>query len=312
MKLALYTISLSGGYYAGPAVPLLEIIQRAREWGYDGVELEGKRPHGNPMDLNPKQRKEIVEVAQQEGVALPAIASYNDFSSPIEEHRENELLMVREQIRLAADLGAKVVRVMAAWSGVTRRNGVITYDVARANVENRFPGTTELEKWVYVRDGLAEAAEIARAHGVTLALQNHEPVIHSHAEVLEFIEEVGSPALQVSLDFPIMKDKSDEAVRRAVRETGDLMVWTHFGGEYDDHPDDPHGPPAQRRRGRSSPPPVGYDTFVKAVKEQGYDGWWGYELCSPCLVGHRHYGLDQAQQHVTRAARYLRHLIAQA
>ena len=312
MKLALYTISLSGGYYAGPAVPLLDIIQRARAWGYDGIELEGKRPHGNPMDLDAKKRKEIVEVAQQEGVALPAVASYNDFASPIEEHRENELLMVREQIRLAADLGAKVVRVMAAWSGVTRRNGAITYDVARANAENRFPGTTELEKWVYVRDCLAEAAQIARAHGVTLALQNHETIIHSHAEVLEFIAEVGSPALKASLDFPIMKDKSDAAVRRAVHETGDLMVWTHFGGEYDQNPADPHGPPVQRRRGRGGLLPVGYDTFVRAVKEQGYDGWWGYELCSPCLVGHRHYGLEQAQAQVIRAAAYLKHVIASA
>jgi sugar phosphate isomerase/epimerase len=312
MKLALYTISLSGGYYAGPAVPLLEIIQRSREWGYDGVELEGKRPHGNPMDLDAGKRKEIVEVARQEGVALPCVASYNDFSSPIDEHRENELLMVREQIRLAADLGAKVVRVFAAWSGVTRRNGLITYDVARANADHRFPGTTELEKWGYVRDGLAEAAQMAQAHGVTLALQNHEAIIHSHAEMLEVIAEVSHPALKASLDFPIMKDKSDAAVRRAVRQTGDLMVWSHFGGEYDEHPADPAGPPVQRMRGRSGPAPVGYDTFVRAVKEQGYDGWFGYELCSPCLEGHRHYGLEQAQQHVVRAARYLRHVIANA
>jgi sugar phosphate isomerase/epimerase len=312
VKLALYTISLSGGYYAGPAVPLLEIIQRAREWGYEGVELEGKRPHGNPMDLDAKARREIVQAARQEGVELPCVASYNDFSSPIDEHRENELLMVREQIRLAADLGARVVRVFAAWSGVTRRNGLITYDVARHNIDHRYPGTTELERWCHVRDCLAEAAEIAQAHGVTLALQNHEPIIHSHHEVLEFLDEIDHPALKVSLDFPIMKDKSDDAVRRAVRDVGDLMVWSHFGGEYDDNPSAPNGPPVQRQRGRGGPAPVGYDTFVRAAKEQGYDGWFGYELCSPCLVGHRHYGLDQAQQHVIRAAAYLRNVIARA
>ena len=43
MKVSLYTISLSGGYYRGPAVPLLEIFPRAKAWGYDGIELEAKR-----------------------------------------------------------------------------------------------------------------------------------------------------------------------------------------------------------------------------------------------------------------------------
>ena len=253
-----------------------------------------------------------MQAARQEGVALPCVASYNDFSSPVEEHRQNELLMVREQIRLAADLGASVVRVFAAWSGVTRRDGLITYDVARHNLDHRFPGTTQLERWCHVRDCLAEAAELAQAHGVTLALQNHEPIIRGHEEVLEFVDEVNHPALKASLDFPIMKDRSDDAVRRAVREVGDLMVWSHFGGEFDDDPADPGGPPVQRRRGRSGPEPVGYDAFVRAVREQGYHGWLGYELCSPCLAGHRHYGLDEAQQHVVRAARYLRHVIQHA
>jgi sugar phosphate isomerase/epimerase len=312
MKVGLYTISLSGGYYDGPAVPLLEIIRRAREWGYEGVELEGKRPHGNPMDLDDAGRRDVVLAARQTGVELCAVASYNDFSSPIEEHRENELLMVREQIRLAADLGAPIVRVFAAWSGVSRRDGKITYDLARYNVDHRFPGTTQLERWNFVRDTLAEASRIAEAHGVTLALQNHEPIIHGHEEVLEFLDEIGSPALKVSLDFPIMKDKSDAAVRRAVRETGSLMVHSHFGGEYDEAPDGRGGGPVQRKVGRSGAAPASYATFLSESKAQGYQGYLAYELCHPCVVGHRHFGLEEAQAQVVRAARFMRHAIAEA
>lgn len=314
MKVGLYTISLSGGYYAGPAVPLLEVFSKAREWGYEGIEIEGKRPHGSPLDLDDRRRREIVHVARQEGLDIPAIAAYNDFSSPIEEHRQNELLMVRDLIRLAADVGAPIVRVFAAWSGVTRRDGLITYDVARYNIDHRFPGTTQLERWHYVRDCLAEAAEMAGRHGVTLALQNHEPICHGHEEVLEFIEEVGSPHLKASLDFPIMKDKSEEGVRRAVRETGDLMVHSHFGGEYDEGAD---GIPMLRGRSRSDRSdrsdrpdrPVGYETFIRAIKEQGYQGYLCYELCHPCIIGHRHFGLDEALRQVSRAAVSMRHLI---
>ncbi len=117
MKVALYTITLSGGYYDGPAVPLLDIFPLAREWDYDGVEIEGKRPHGCPIDLDAAARRDIRQAAADNGLEIPCVAAYNDYSSPIDEHRENELLMTREQIRLAADLGAPVVRVFAAWSG---------------------------------------------------------------------------------------------------------------------------------------------------------------------------------------------------
>jgi len=308
MKVGLYTISLSGGYYAGPPVPLLEILRRAREWGYEGIEIEGKRPHGSPLDLDERRRREIVHVARQEGLDLAAVAAYNDFSSPIEEHRQNELLMVRELIRLAADLGAPIVRVMAAWSGVTRRDGLITYDLARFNIDHRFPGTTQLERWSFVREGLAEAADWAGQYGVTLALQNHEPIIHGHEEVLDFIEEVGSPHLKASLDCPLMQDQSDEAVRRAVRETGDLIVHSHFGGEYDQGPD---GIPVQRRRGRRAEL-ANYPTFIRALKELGYQGYLTYELCHPFVQGHRHLGLEAALEQVQRAAAYMRHLVQTA
>jgi sugar phosphate isomerase/epimerase len=293
---------------------LLEIIQQVRGWGYEGVEVSGKRPHGSPLDLDTRRRKEIADVARQEGVEIPAVAAYTDFSTPIEEHRENELLMARELIRLAADLGAPIVRVFAAWAGITRRNGRWTYDQVRSTIAgqqhyyDRFPGTTQLERWTFVRDCLAEAARMAEAYGVTLALQNHEPIVHGHEEVLELVEEVGSPALKVSLDCPIMKDQSDEAIRRAVRETGALMVHSHFGGEYDDAPQGPSGVPKPRRLTRAGKL-ANYPTFIRAIKEQGYDGYLAYELCHPCLIGHCYFGLDEALNQVQRASRYMRYLI---
>ena len=108
MKVSLYTITLSGGYYDGPAVPLLEIFPKAKSWGYDGIELEAKRPHGNPMDLDRSRREEIRKAADDNGLEISCVSAYNDYSSPIDEHRENELLMTREQIRLAADLGGSL------------------------------------------------------------------------------------------------------------------------------------------------------------------------------------------------------------
>ena len=302
MKISLYTITLSGGYYDGPAVPLLEIFPKAKSWGYDGVEIEAKRPHGNPMDLDPAARKQIRKAADDNGLEISCVAAYNDYSSPVDEHRQNELLMTREQIRLAADLGAPIVRVLAAWSGVTRRDGRITYDVARYNIDHRYPGTTRLERWCHVRDCLAEAAGMARDHGVTLALQNHTPIIENYQDMLDFIDEVGSPALKACLDAPLLRCHTEEYYRQALEATGERMVHTHFGGRFERRPDGSVTkiPPHHCRE----------DLFLKAAKEiVNFRGHIGYELCSPVLLGHCHAGLACALGQAELACEYMRNVL---
>ncbi|MCZ6680088.1 MAG: sugar phosphate isomerase/epimerase [Candidatus Poribacteria bacterium] len=306
MKISLYTITLSGGYYGGPVVPLLEIFPKAKAWGYDGIELEGKRPHGSPLDLDAAARKQIRKAAEDYGLEISCVAAYNDYSSPIEEHRENELLMTREQIRLAAELEAPVVRVFAVWSGVTLRDGCITYDVARYNIDHRYPGTTALERWCYVRDCLAEAARMAEAEGVTLALQNHEPIITHYQHMLDFIAEVNSPALKACLDSPLMKSHTPEYYHEAIEATGELLVHTHFGGRFERQEDGT----VTRLHDKAHPDRADDLAFLRAAKSiVNYQGHIGYELCSPVLIGHRHAGLEYALEQASLACEYMRGIV---
>jgi sugar phosphate isomerase/epimerase len=309
MRVSLYTITLSGGYYDGPPVPLLEIFPKAKAWGYDGVEIEAKRPHGNPMDLDAKARKTIRKAAADNGLDISCIAAYNDYSSPVDEHRENELLMTREQIRLAADLGAPIVRVFAAWSGVTRRNGRITYDLARYNLDHRFPGTTQLERWCYVRDCLVEAARMAEEAGVILALQNHLPIITNHEEMMAFVEEIRSPALKACLDPPLMHMHTEEYYRTALQATGKALVHTHYGGRF-----------VEKKDGRVEflTTPLrhalnDWPLFLRLAKKIcGFKGHIGYELCSPVLTGHRFEGLDYACKQAELACRFMKQSVEKA
>ena len=142
MKVGLYSVSYSGAWYPGPALSVEECIAKAKELGFHGVELGAKRPHANPMDLDEGARAQVREALAKHGVELAAVASYNDFTSPVVEHREMQLLMVREQIELARGLGAPVLRVFAAWPGVTLRDGLTTYDMTRRYVETQYPDTT--------------------------------------------------------------------------------------------------------------------------------------------------------------------------
>ncbi len=53
-----------------------------KDYGYDGVELDNKRPMGSPLDLNKQKRDEMLNSLQKYGLEIPAVAANNDFSSP--------------------------------------------------------------------------------------------------------------------------------------------------------------------------------------------------------------------------------------
>src|ERR1039457_6476870 len=84
VKIGLYSITYGGVWYRGDALTVEQVIARAHKFGYQGVEIY-------------------------------AVAANNDFSSPIPEHRESQLVYTRELMRMTADLGAKVLRVFLGW-----------------------------------------------------------------------------------------------------------------------------------------------------------------------------------------------------
>src|SRR5437016_522068 len=96
VKVGLYSITYGGVWYRGDALTTEQVIERARKFGYEGVEIDGKRPHGNPLDM-PKARCRLLrKMASDAGIEIYAVAGNNDFSSPIPEHRESQLLYTRE------------------------------------------------------------------------------------------------------------------------------------------------------------------------------------------------------------------------
>jgi sugar phosphate isomerase/epimerase len=310
MKISLYSITYSGIWYQGPALSFEEFVKRAKSYGYAGIELDGKRPMGNPMDLSRAVRQKMRAVLESEGMEICCVAGNNDFSSPIPELRECQLLMVREQARLAADLGAKVVRLFAAWPGVVMRDGIATYDLTNNNFytfERQYPFATRLERWNFVRECLKEAAGFGEEFGVVMALQNHPPLIRNWKDCYHMVQEVGSPWLKFCLDLQNMHDYANlAAVKEAVHAVGSAQVHTHFGGEF-----------IRDAEGRAQPVPWGYDNpiadfpyFVRLLREAGYDGHISYELCHPLLDDqHRPLDLAYADNQAELACEYMQEIL---
>src|ERR1051325_222951 len=126
MKIGLYSITYLGCWYRGEALTLPELIWTAKKFGYDGIEIDGKRPHGNPMDWPAKRCRDLRLRADDAGIEILGGAAHNDFSNPVPEVREAQICMMRDLIRMTADMGANKLRVFLAWWGVTRHPQLAT------------------------------------------------------------------------------------------------------------------------------------------------------------------------------------------
>jgi len=313
MKIGLYSITYLGLWYRGEALTLSQLIKTAKEFGYDGIEIDGKRPHGNPLDWPAARCRELRSLASDEGIEILGVAANNDFAYPVPEVREAQICFLRELIRMTADFGANKLRVFLSWWGVTRHPQVATYAIAEGLwpvVHQRFP---EEEIWGWCREALVECARYAGDHGVTLALQNHPPLIRDHHDVLRMVKEVGSPRLQVCLDAPLMKDRSTAAIHAAAGLVGSRQVMSHFGGEFE-RQDDGRIRGFERNDGM-----VGEDTrqyytdFARAMREIGYHGAISYELCHDLpMVNGQTVGIDYAHKNARLAAEFMREIVDQA
>jgi sugar phosphate isomerase/epimerase len=305
MKVGLYSITYLGLWYRGDGLSHEQLIERAKRYGYDGLELDGKRPHGNPLDMPRKRCEEIRKRAQGEGVPVYAVAANNDFSSPIPEHRQAQLVYMRELIRMTSDLGARTLRVFLAWPGVTVEplpKGGGSYGISRPLWKTTHEKFSAEQIWEWCRSGLTESVRWAKDQGVTLALQNHPPVTEDYPDVLRMVKEIDSPNLKVCLDVGMMKERKDEAaVLTAARAVGSLQVLSHFGGEFEE-------PGADGVvKGEAF-----YKPFLRGMAEIGYAGYIGYELCHPLpVVDGQTVGIEYAEKNARLAARFMRGLIAE-
>jgi sugar phosphate isomerase/epimerase len=286
------------------------MVSRAKEYGYDGIEIDGKRPHGNPLDWPRSRCHDLRSLAESKGLQIYAVAANNDFSNPVPEVREAQICYLRELIRMTADFGAPSLRVFLAWWGVTRHPQLATYDIAEGYwpiVHEKF--STE-EIWGWCREALIECARYASDAGVTLALQNHKPLIDNHHDLLRMIREVNSPALKACLDAPLMPDRSTAGIRAGAEAVGALQVLTHFGGEFERSAD------GTIRGFERNDGVVGegtnhyYADFARCMNEIGYGGYIGYELCHQLpVVNGQTVGIEYADEQASLAAEFMRAVI---
>ena len=311
-KIGLYSVSYAGLWYDGPPLTIKEFVDRAKRLGFQGVELDARAPHALPYLLDDRARQDIAQYVADQGLELCAVAANNDFSSPVTEHREANVQMVVELIEMCKDLGAPVLRIFTAWRGSSFLNGRGTYEVARPGYDRAFPETPEMDRWIYCLDCFKIVARFAEQAGVTLALQNHPPVVRNSADCLAMANEVNSPNFKLSFDISGERAWQDtEAVLNQARQIGDCWAHSHYSGDFRR---DEHGKAVRYPLGRAMGPREGnmmwnYDAWVQAMFATQYNGYACYEACTPTyLANGRLVPIEMIDQRVQLAREFMQDL----
>jgi sugar phosphate isomerase/epimerase len=291
MKIGLYTITYLGIWYTGQAMELPKLMRFIKKQGWEGVEFDTKRPHAAPMDLSKDDRKRLRDLASELDLPITAVSPNCDLSSHIPERREAMICYVRECIKLTRDLGSPICKIFAAWPGVIVRDRLGSYHYTRSLPEP-YPDWAG-ERWDNVVEALKELSKFAQDQGIVLALQNHRPVTMNYKDVLKMINQVGSPALKACIDHE---------TKEAVEQAGELLVHSHYNGEF-----------RRDNDGRlRSTHKIGYGPYVDALVASGYNGFMNWEFCHPAMKFGKRAGIEYVHEQTRMALEYMKQLRSEA
>jgi sugar phosphate isomerase/epimerase len=275
----LFTVSYAG-LWGQQALDLPASIRKAGALGYQAVEIMGKRPHLSILDADAGQVALLRETAAESGVAIATVAAYTDFTrgrgteTPFV---EIQLAYVRELARLAAALGATVLRVFTGYS--TDPNAY-------------------REDWDGCVAAIRACAGLAADHGIILGVQNHHDVAVGWESYREFLGEVDHPNCRAMFD-PWAPALHGDDLYACANALAPLMVQTTLADylvlkRYAYQPGlvNYQAQPAMVRAVPLGEGTLDLPAFFRGLKDGGFDGYVAYEMCSPLRGGGSEANLD--------------------
>jgi sugar phosphate isomerase/epimerase len=142
---------------------IIALLDYCSRIGFDGIDLTGYYFPGYPAVPSDEFIYEVKRKAFRLGLGISGTGVRNDFTWSDPMKRKEEKKLVKEWIAVASKLGAPLIRIF----GGTLSKEAFTWD----------------EKLKWIADDINECAEFGKAHGVMIALQNHNDFIKTASDV---------------------------------------------------------------------------------------------------------------------------------
>ncbi len=165
---------------ACPQWSIKTVIEKATEFGYDGIEWRGgSQGHIQPT-MPAAQKSDLQKRLVDTGLSAIAVTAYTTFVSPLADERQSNVDELRSYVDLAADLDATCVRTFLG----------------------ELPEGTTIDFSMYekITDCLTMAADYAESVGVQIAVEPHDDFVRA-STILPVLTQLQHPALRVIWDI---------------------------------------------------------------------------------------------------------------
>ena len=240
--------------------PLEYCFKMAKEYGFEGVEVWGARPHAYAYDMDAEAVQRVLEWKKTYGVEVsmftPEILAYpySLTSASEKERRETEDYLIRS-VETAAAIGTDKMQITAKHPGYGRKRE---------------------EVWDVLTEGVGKLCQRAEQLGVDIILESLSPsegnTITNADDILALQKRVNSKALCTMIDV-VPPFIANEPYSEYFDKLDGTMKYVHLcnsdgATEFHMQLDDPSGV-------------LPLADFMRILKRNGYDGWCSTELLAP-------------------------------
>jgi L-ribulose-5-phosphate 3-epimerase len=198
-------------------------IERAAEWGFDGVELL----HVQMESEENAKLQEYKRTAFLNGIDLCGFSTHQGFCNPSKEFRQKNVDHTIKCIELAYKLGIPTLRVN---TGRWRTSKNFDELMANRGIEPALPGYTDEDGFGWVTESLEKCLKAAEKAGVILGLENHWGLGRTPEGVMRIVNEIDSPWLQVTLDTGNFLEDPYDKLEKIAAKAVLVQAKTYYGG----------------------------------------------------------------------------------
>jgi L-ribulose-5-phosphate 3-epimerase len=215
--------------FNGQGTPIEYCIDKASEFGFDGIELLLIQMQSEKNSYLQKLKKRAFD----SGLDIMGLSTHQSYVSPEASKRKENIELTKHQIEVAYSLGIPTIRINTGRWGTTKPIGDKSeFDVLMDNkgVESIIDGYTEEEGFKWVIDSIEQCIPTAEKCGVVLGLENHWGLGLTSKGVMKIVNAIDSPWLSVTLDTGNFFDNREEQLAELAPHTCLIQAKTYYGG----------------------------------------------------------------------------------
>ena len=215
--------------FNGRETPIEYCIDKASEFGFDGVELLLIQMESEENSYLQKIKKRAFDSR----LDIMGLSTHQSFVSPNPLKRKENIELTKHQIEVAYSLGIPTIRINTGRWGTTKPVGDKSeFDVLMENkgIESVIDGYTEEDGLKWVIDSIEKCIPTAEKCGVVLGLENHWGLGLTSTGVMKIVNAINSPWLSVTLDTGNFFDDRDKQLADLAPHTCLIQAKTYFGG----------------------------------------------------------------------------------